>query len=203
MLTFDPAALEPSAIHKLLIGSVVPRPIAWVSTADRAGQPNLAPFSFFTIASVDPPQLLFCPLHGPGGKKDTLLNIQATGEFVLHIVSEELVAAMNQTAAPYPAGTSEFAAAGIAATPSVRVGPPRVSAALVAFECRAVTVVPLAGSEVVIGQVVLAHVHESVYDHGRIQLAALRPVARLAGNFYARTTDIFELARPTTAEGGT
>lgn len=200
MIRIDPAGIDRKAMYKLLIGSVVPRPIAWVSSLSADGTPNIAPFSYFNIACSDPPMLLFCPQHRPdGAHKDTLRNVEQTGEFVLHIVSEDLVVPMNQSSADYAYGTDEFAQIGIEAVPSVRVAPPRVALAKVAFECRVEQIVLLGaagGGAVVIGQVVLMHVHDDVWDDGHIVLDALQPVARLAGNGYARITDTFDLPRP-------
>jgi flavin reductase (DIM6/NTAB) family NADH-FMN oxidoreductase RutF len=187
-------------MYKIMIGAVVPRPIAWVASISPNGQPNLAPFSYFNIACTDPPMLLFCPQRrGDGSPKDTLRNIQATGEFVLHIVSEELTAAMNQTSADYPYERDEFSAAGLRAEPSRMIAPPRVAEAAIAFECRVEQIVQVGserGGEIVIGRVVLIHVRDDVYDNGYIVLDALKPVARLAGSDYARVTDTFSLPRP-------
>ncbi|HEY0739529.1 MAG TPA: flavin reductase family protein [Herpetosiphonaceae bacterium] len=202
-MQIDPASLTEREIYKILIGAVVPRPIAWVSSIGAEGTPNLAPFSYFNIACTDPPMLLFCPQRrGDGSPKDTLRNVQTTGEFVLHIVSEELAAAMNQTSAEYPYGTDELAATGLRAAPSILVAPPRVADAAVAFECRVEQIVHVGserGGEVVIGRVLQIHVRDDVYRDGYIVLDALKPVARLAGNDYARVTDTFSLQRPTRA----
>lgn len=200
MIRIDPRELSRPAMYNVLIGSVVPRPIAWVSTVDAAGVRNLAPFSYFNIACAQPPMLLFCPQHRPnGGHKHTLANVEATGEFVLHVVSEDLVALMNQTSADYPDTMDEFEQTGLAAVPSDLIAPPRVADAKIAFECRVEQIVPLGGATggaVVIGRVVLAHVADEVWNDGHIVLDALRPVARLAGNSYARVTDTFALPRP-------
>ncbi len=199
-MQIDPAGLPRQDVYKLLIGSVVPRPIAWVSSIDAAGVPNLAPFSYFNIACVAPPMLLFCPQRRPDGSpKDTLRNVTETGEFVLHIVNEALVEAMNRTAAEFPPGMSEFEEARIARAPGERVRPPRVVAAPVAFECRVEQIVRLgdaAGADVVIGRVLLIHIADEVYRDGYVILDALRPIARLAGSDYARVTDTFSLPRP-------
>jgi flavin reductase (DIM6/NTAB) family NADH-FMN oxidoreductase RutF len=206
-MVIDPSKLEPREVYKLLIGSVVPRPIAWVSTISRAGQSNLAPFSYFNIGCANPPTLLFCPDRRPNGtKKDTLLNVEATEEFVIHVVDERTVEAMNRTSGNYPSGVNEFEIAGLAAVPSTKVRPPRVAAAPIAFECRLFQIVPLgdgvSGGEVVIGRVVLIHVRDDVRVGTYIDLEALRPVARLAGNGYARVTDTFELQRPVLPDSG-
>lgn len=192
--------LSEREVYKLLIGAVVPRPIAWVASISAEGQPNLAPFSYFNIACSAPPMLLFCPQRRPDGSpKDTLRNVSATGEFVLHIVSEELVAPMNQSSADYPYGVDEFAQIGLRGAASQRVTPPRIAEAAIAFECRVEQIVSLgapAGGEVVIGRVLLAHLRDEVYQDGYIVLDALRPVARLAGNDYARISETFTLPRP-------
>lgn len=200
MIRIDPTNIDRQAMYRLLIGSVVPRPIAWVSSLSTGGTPNLAPFSYFNIACIAPPMLLFCPQRRlDGSPKDTLRNVEQTGEFVLHIVSENLVLPMNQSSAEYPYGTDEFTEIGVDAVPSVVVAPPRVAQANIAFECRVEQIVPLGGpggASVVIGRVLLVHVHDDVWDDGYIVLDALQPVARLAGNGYARVTDTFDLARP-------
>jgi flavin reductase (DIM6/NTAB) family NADH-FMN oxidoreductase RutF len=199
-MQIDPATLERQAIYKLLIGTVVPRPIAWVASVNRESIPNLAPFSYFNIACIEPPMLLFCPQRRPNGtKKDTLLNVEATEEFVLHIVSEELAVPMNQTSGDYPHGTDEFEAAGLQAIPSNLVRPPRVANAPIAFECRVEQIVQVGGptgAEVVIGRVLLVHLRDDIWQNGYIILDALKPVARLAGTGYARVTDTFNLSRP-------
>jgi flavin reductase (DIM6/NTAB) family NADH-FMN oxidoreductase RutF len=200
-MVIDPSALEPREVYKLLIGSVVPRPIAWVSSISPEGQLNLAPFSYFNIACANPPTLLFCPnRRADRSKKDTLLNIEATGEYVIHIVDEARVEAMNHSSAEFPRDVDEFEAAGLSAAPSLWVRPPRVAEAPIAFECRLFQVVPVSdgpqGGEVVIGRVLLIHVRDDVRPDTYIDLDALRPVARLAGNGYARVTDTFDLPRP-------
>ena len=199
-MQLDPDHLSQPAMYKLLIGAVVPRPIAWVASISVEGQPNLAPFSYFNIACSAPPMLLFCPQRRPdGAPKDTLRNVSAGGEFVLHIVSEDLVGPMNQSAADYPYGIDEFAQAGLLSAASLRVRPPRIADAAVAFECRVEQIVPLGdpiGGEIVIGRVVLVHLRDEVYRDGYIALDALKPVARLAGNDYARISETFTLPRP-------
>jgi flavin reductase (DIM6/NTAB) family NADH-FMN oxidoreductase RutF len=200
MLHIDPTTLDRKAIYKLLIGAVVPRPIAWVSSVNADGQRNLAPFSYFNIACIEPPMLLFCPQHRPNGShKDTLRNVEQTGAFVLHIVSEDLVKPMNHSSADYPYGTDEFEQAGLQAMPSVRIAPPRVAGAKIAFECGVEQIVSVGGptgAAVVIGRVLLVHLAADVWDDGYIVLDALQPIARLAGNGYARVTDTFDLPRP-------
>lgn len=199
-MQIDPATLPRKDMYKILIGTVVPRPIAWVSSLNPDGVPNLAPFSYFNIAAIEPPMLLFCPQRRANGSvKDTYRNVKATGEFVLHIVSEALVEPMNQTSADYPYGMDEFEQAGLTSAQSLLVKPPRVADAAVAFECRVDQIVPVGGTtgaDVVIGRVLLVHLRDEVYDNGYIVLDALSPVARLAGNDYARVKDTFTIPRP-------
>jgi flavin reductase (DIM6/NTAB) family NADH-FMN oxidoreductase RutF len=200
-MVIDPSALERQNMYKLLIGSVVPRPIAWVSTISPGGRPNLAPFSYFNIACANPPTLLFCPnRRADGSKKDTLLNIEATGEYVIHIVDEARVEQMNRTSAEFPPEVDEFEQAGLTPSPSRRVRPARVAEAPIAFECRLFQIVPVgdapSGGDVVIGRVLLVHIRDDVRPDTDVDLRALRPVARLAGSGYARITDTFDLPRP-------
>ena len=165
-MEFDPAALPPNAMYKLLISSVVPRPIAWVSSVDRAGVRNLAPFSYFMAITDDPPTIAFSSSFrgaGPDGKKDTLRNIEDTGEFVVNVVDDDLAAQMNVTSGEYPPEVDEFEVAALAVAPGTRVGVPRVASAPITLECR---------------------------------LDRLRPVGRLAGNLYTHVHDIFEMKRP-------
>ena len=200
-MVIDPATLERREVYKLLIGSVVPRPIAWVASMNAEGQPNLAPFSYFNVACSNPPTLLFCPnRRADGSKKDTLLNVEATGEFVIHIVDEQTVEAMNATSADYPHGADEFTVAGLTPVPSIRVRPPRVAEAPIAFECQLFQIVPVgdgpSGGDIVIGRVVLVHIRDDIRPDTYIDLKALQPVARLAGNSYAHVTETFDLPRP-------
>lgn len=200
VILIDPAELSRKDNYKLLIGAVVPRPIAWVSSLSADGVPNLAPFSYFTIACQDPPMLLFCPQRRADGTiKDTQRNIAATGEFVLHIVSEALAGPMNQTAAEYPPELSEWDQTQLAAVPSLRVAPLRVAEAPIAFECRVeqqLSVGGVTGGDIIVGRVLLAHVRDDVYDDGYVLLDSLQPIGRLAGHNYARVTDTFTLPRP-------
>lgn len=203
MIDLDPNTLSNQERYKLLIGSIVPRPIAFVSTMSPQGVANLAPFSFFTACGSSPMRVCFVPMtrSSDGQKKDTLKNIEATKEFVVHIVSEDMALAMNQTSAEYPPEVSEFEAAGLTPIPSLKVKPPRVKEAKIQMECTLHQLVELGTGigegTIVIGNVVALHFDDTVYQEGRIDLTALQPVARLAGSGYARTTDTFELPRPT------
>lgn len=205
-MQLDPQVVDKAAMYKVLIGSVVPRPIAWVSSVDAAGVRNLAPFSFFMAITHDPPTLAFssgprgADTSGPGGKKDTLANVEATGEFVVNVVDDALALAMNVTSGDYPPEVDEFAQAGLAAAPSVKVKAPRVAAAPVSMECRLTRVIPVGNlpHHLVLGEIVHMHVRDDVYDAatGRIDMHRLRPVGRLAGHLYTHVHDIFEMKRP-------
>ncbi len=206
MPTFAAAGLTPTENYKLLSGSVVPRPIAWVSTVDAAGVRNLAPYSFFNAVSANPPVVCFCPSareekDGLRATKDTLANVRATGEFVVNIVSEELAEQMNRTAAQLPPEADEFEAAGLTALPSVEIRAPRVAEAPVQMECRLQQIVEIGalpgGGSLVLGEVVRWHIRDDAWREGMHVLPeALRAVGRMAGSTYVRTRDRFDLPRP-------
>jgi flavin reductase (DIM6/NTAB) family NADH-FMN oxidoreductase RutF len=207
MKTFNAAKLTPQQNYKLLSGTVLPRPIAFVSTIDANGIRNLAPFSFFTVASANPPIVVFCPLFRPENPKrltatkDTLANIQATKEFVLNIVSEDFVEKMNQTAAEVPPEIDEWELSGLTAVPSEIVNPPRVGESRMQMECRLLQVVvasdqPLGGS-LVLGEVLRFHLADDVVNEDLIvDPDKLNAVGRMAGAAYIRTRDRFDLERP-------
>jgi flavin reductase (DIM6/NTAB) family NADH-FMN oxidoreductase RutF len=198
----DVAKLSVGDAYKLLIGTIVPRPIAWVSTIGKSGVTNLAPFSFFNGVCSNPPSLLFCPVNHPDGReKDTLRNIREIKQFVVNIASEPLAKAVNQSSADYPSNVSEFAEAGVTPVPSTRVAPPRVKESPASFECELLELIKVgpggAGSgHVVIGKIVYAHFAKGVYEAGKISIAALQPIARLGGPNYCPVRDVFELQRP-------
>jgi flavin reductase (DIM6/NTAB) family NADH-FMN oxidoreductase RutF len=199
-MLLSPTDLSDNERYKLLIGTIVPRPIAWVSTISPNGVPNLAPFSYFTIACTDPMTLLFCPQRQPDGtKKDTLVNIEATGEFVINLTNEETAVAMNRSATALPYGESEFVWAGVTAIPSEIVSVPRVAEAPVAFECLIRQILDIGGGEgggtVVLGTVQCIHIRDDVMVNGYVQMDALKPIGRLAGSAYTRVTDTFHLKR--------
>jgi flavin reductase (DIM6/NTAB) family NADH-FMN oxidoreductase RutF len=205
MLSFDPANCETQDINKLLLGSVVPRPIAFVSTIDQIGTRNLAPFSFFTVVSVNPPVLAFCPsVPSKGVVKDTFRNILATGEFVVNIVSEEFAEQMNQCSAEVPPEVDEFALSRLTPVASELVIPPRVAESRVQMECRMLQVIlvsnrPMGGS-LVLGEVLRFHVREEIISNFRIDPDKLNAIGRMAGATYSRTTDRFQMERPKNAE---
>ncbi len=202
-MDINPAEYPHREVYKLLTAAVVPRPIAWVSTLNAAGQPNLAPFSFFNAVCSNPPTVLFCTGirgadHAP---KDTYHNVRATGEFVINFVTEALAEAMNVTAAEVPAHVNEFERAGLTAVPGRTVRAPHVAETPIYFECRLREIVTISeepgGGHVIIGTVTFIHCDDSVYREGNyIDFDAYRPVGRMTGAGYTRTTDRFDLARP-------
>jgi len=201
-MVVDPATVEPLNVYKLMIGAIVPRPIAFVSTISADGVPNLAPFSFFTGVSANPPVIAFSPMRraSNGGRKDTLNNIEATREFVVNVVSEEFAERMNLCSEEFPPEVDEFKVSGLTPVASDLVKPARVAESHMNMECRLVQVVhvspkPLGGS-IVLGEVVRFHVDDALVDNFRIDPDKLRAFGRMGGNSYARTTDRFELIRP-------
>lgn len=200
-MEFDAAALAKTDLYKLMTGAIVPRPIAWVSSLDATGKPNLAPFSYFNAVSADPPTLMFSGgAHTPTRRKDTVRNVEDTGEFVVNVVTEDLAEAMNASAIAAPRGFDEFEFAGVTAEPGRAVSVPRVAESPVHFECRVAHVYRVRegedASSVVFGRIVHIHVADHLLDGTRIDTAALRPLARLGGPQYAGLAEIFTLARP-------
>ena len=189
--------------YKLLIGSIVPRPIGFISTVSPAGIYNLAPFSFFNGVCSEPMAILFCPVirGSDGQEKDTLKNIKATKEFVANIVSEEFASQMNQCSAEYPREIDEFKESGLTPMPSKIVKPPLVKEAKINMECKLLQLVEIGNKPgngtVVIGEVVYFHIQEDIYQDGKIILNKLKPIGRLGGADYCKVTDVFSLPRPT------
>jgi flavin reductase (DIM6/NTAB) family NADH-FMN oxidoreductase RutF len=189
-------------VYKLLIGSVLPRPIAFVSTRSKAGIDNLAPFSFFTVICANPPTVCFSIMRkGPAAqKKDTLTNIEETREFVINVVDESYVAAMNACSEEFEPDISEFIHSGLTPVPSVAVTPPRVGESPISLECRLKQIVEISaepgGGSLVIGTVVRIVVRDDLYENGRIVTERWHPLGRMAGATFARVTDTFEMERP-------
>lgn len=199
-MTIIPESRTLQDVHRILIGAVVPRPIALVSSVSAEGILNLAPFSFFNAVCSDPPVICFAAARRAGGKKDTLANIESTGEFVVNIVSEDFAERMNRTAGDYAPGVDEFAVSGLTAVKSELVKPPRVGESRVNFECKLLQNIVVSdraqGSNLILGTVVRMHVDDAVLMDGRIDPDRLRAIGRMGGNSYSRTTDRFEIARP-------
>lgn len=202
MLEFDVAALTQNESYKFLIGSIVPRPIALVSTVNSDGQGNLAPFSFFNAVSTRPLCVSVSVTRRTNGeKKDTLKNIEATGELVINTVAEWMIEPVNHCSADYPHGVDEMQKVGLTPIASTQVKPPRVKESPVQLECRLRQLVEVgdgsAGSAtLIIAEVVRIHVHEKAYSNGRILLKEILPISRLAGDSYGLTPETFDIARP-------
>jgi flavin reductase (DIM6/NTAB) family NADH-FMN oxidoreductase RutF len=204
----SPSDLSHSELYSIVLNSVAPRPIAWVSTVSPSGQLNLAPFSFFNAVCVDPPLLAFAPgLRPPkraeashGEAKDTLRNVRDTKEFVVNIVTYELREAMNITSGEYDPSVNEFELAKLTPQSSAVVRPPRVAESPVSFECRLHQILdfstaPTSGS-LVIGQIVSIHINDAHLKEGRLDRNSLDLIGRMGGLQYTRTTQRFEMVRP-------
>ena len=201
-MKIDVAESSPDEVYRWLVGIVTPRPIGWVTTLDAEGRVNLAPFSFFNVFGADPPVVVFSPVNRrDGSRKDTLLNVEATGEFVLNAAVESLAEAVNLSSVELPRGQSEADLAGLSLLPSARVKPPRVAESPTHLECRLRQIVrvgdgPMAAN-LIIGEVVAIHVDDSVIgSDGRVDPSKLKTIARLGGDWYCRTSDLFTLKRP-------
>lgn len=200
MILIDPEQNGERDNYKLLIGSVIPRPIAFVTTQSEAGVVNGAPFSYFNIVSSNPPMVSLSIQRPAGGRKDTARNIYANGEFVVHIVDRDNVGKINETAASLPPSESEVDMAGLTQVPSAVVSVPGIQESKIRMECRLVESVKLGGdgpgSDLFIGKIVQFHVDEAIYENGRIDPRGLDAVSRLAGTNYAAIGEIFSLERP-------
>lgn len=206
MFTVNPAECESRQIYKLMTGIIVPRPIALVSTIDANGVVNLAPFSFFCGVGSIPPTVLFCPalrsLGSPeaGQRKDTLRNVEETGEFVVNVVSDAIAAAANASSAEVPPDVDEFRLSGLTPVASLVVRPPRVAESPAQMECRLLQVIYTSrepgGGVIVLGEVVRFHVRGDLLEDFRVDPAGLDAVGRMAGNTWVRTRDRIELIRP-------
>jgi flavin reductase (DIM6/NTAB) family NADH-FMN oxidoreductase RutF len=200
-MKIDPKTVPAPVSYRLLVGSVVPRPIAFVSTRSIAGVNNLAPFSFFNAVCGDPPVVLFCPVWRDP-MKDTLANVRETREFVVNIVNEDIVEQMNACSAEVPANVDEFAMSGLTPLESDLVNAPRVAESPVSMECKLLQIVEISaqpmGGNIVIGEVLRFHVDDRIIDAGSYKIDAekLRAVGRMSGYDYTRTHDRFSLVRP-------
>ena len=200
-MQFDPQEIDQKAIYKLLTGAVIPRPIGWISSISEDGILNLAPFSFFNALGDDPPHVMFSTVRTNDTNKDTLNNVLTTKQFVVNMVTEELVEKMNLTSKTIPSNESEFELAGLTPIASLKIKPPRVQESPITMECELVHHYTLenhkfGGSTVIIGKIVMFHVDESVLlDDFKINLETYRPVARLAGSNYSTLGEIFSIKR--------
>ena len=192
-LDVAPAEWDPQDVYFLMTGLVVPRPIAWVSTVSADGVLNLAPHSYFNVMSNDPPHVVI----GSSGRKDTLANIEATGELVVNITTEHVLEQMNASAVDAPPEVDEFERVGVTPVASHTVAPARVAEAMAALECRLVQVVPAGNGHIVIAEVTRIHIDRRVWRDGRVAPDLLRPVLRFAGTQYGTVGELFKLPRPT------
>jgi flavin reductase (DIM6/NTAB) family NADH-FMN oxidoreductase RutF len=188
---FSPRDMGASGFYKFLTSVIIPRPIAWVSSTSADGIDNLAPHSFFTVASTEPPIVQFTPT----ARKDTLNNVEATGEFVVNFASEDLFTKINDTGTNFPPDVSEFDAAGLTREPSLTVRPPRVAESPVALECGLHQVIPVGNSFLVLGEVLHAVVRTDVLSGTHPDSRLLKPLARLGRNEWSRLGEILEIAR--------
>lgn len=203
MADFDLGAMERRDVYQLLTRVVAPRPIAFVSSMDPEGGRNLAPFSFFTMGGLNPPSLAFCPVNTRDAQvKDTVRNIETTGEYVVNVVTRAMAEKMNQCSWPYPPDSDEFEAAGFTPAESALVKPPRVAESPVAIECRLHRILrhgegPLA-SNYIIGEALRVHVEESVMDEGHPDARKIELIGRLGADWYVHASEdaLFELPRP-------
>ena len=187
----DPTALGSGSFYSFLTSVIVPRPIAWVSSRSSVGVDNLAPHSFFTVSAVDPPIVQFTSV----GRKDSLNNIEQTGEFVVCLTPEPLFEQVNATGTDFPADVSEFDAVGIEREASLKVAPPRVARSPVALECKLHTTLTFGVGTVVMGRVVHAVVDEEALEDGRPAIEKLRPLSRLGANEWSTPGQIREITR--------
>jgi flavin reductase (DIM6/NTAB) family NADH-FMN oxidoreductase RutF len=206
-----PTQIPHREFYNILISTVAPRPIAWVSSLSASGQPNLAPFSFFNAVCAKPPLLAFAPgmrapkksaaAGEPGGEpKDTLRNVRETGEFVINLVTFELAEAMNLTSGDYDSSIDEFELAKVVSAPSQVVRPRRVAESPVSFECKLYQILEFnpapEGSSLVIGEIVSLHIDDRHVKEGRLDRNSLDLIGRMGGMQYTRTTERFEMVRP-------
>jgi flavin reductase (DIM6/NTAB) family NADH-FMN oxidoreductase RutF len=201
VLSIDPASISERDNYKFLIGSIIPRPIAFVTTKSKEGVINGAPFSYFNIVSSNPPMISLSIQRASGKRKDTARNIIESKEFVVHIVDEQNVKKINKTAASLPPNQSEIDLASLTTVESVKIAVPGVKEAKIRMECLLEHSLELdgldtPGCDLIIGKIVQFHIESDIYENGRIDPRGLAAVSRLAGNNYAKIGEIFEIERP-------
>ncbi|MCG5055202.1 MAG: flavin reductase family protein [Myxococcales bacterium] len=201
-MRFDPSTLPARDVYQLMIGLITPRPIAWISTLSAEGVPNLAPFSFFSGVGANPPTVVFsCVDRRDGTPKDTVRNLRVVPEFVVSAASFDQRVAVNETSAEFDYEVDEFAACGLTPVASEQVRPPRVGESRAHLECVVHQIVrvgdgPLAAN-LVIGRIVMVHADDAIVTaEGQIDAHKLDTIGRMGGASYARTTELFELPRP-------
>ena len=195
-MILDPKTVSPGAFYQFMISVVVPRPIAFVSTMSPEGRLNVAPFSYFNAITNQPP-LLGISINRRGGvPKDTLRNVEQTGEFVVNTVDESLGPRMVQSSGDWPADVDEFQLTGLTPVPSDLVKPPRVGESPINMECRLHRIVELGAAFFVVGEIVRAHVKDEVLTNGRVDIEKLRPLGRLGGDGYSVVREVVHMPRP-------
>lgn len=202
MLSINPSTQSERDNYKLLIGSIIPRPIAFVTTLSTGGVLNAAPFSYFTIVTADPPMVAISVQRKQGVRKDTSRNAIDTGAFVVHIAGESYIDQINQSAAALPPEESEVTLTGLTPVASHLIAVPGIAEASIRMECVLEQAIPLGGTadspaaDLLIGRVVYFHIDENLVDNGHIDPNKLNPVSRLAGSSYAKLGEIFAIDRP-------
>lgn len=202
MISIDPAMQSERENYKLLIGSVIPRPIAFVTTLSQDGVLNAAPFSYFSVVSSTPPMLSVSVQRRNGVMKDTARNANEMGALVIHIIDESSIEAVNRTAANLPPHESEVDSSGLTPVASDMIAVPGIAEAKFRMECVLERSLPLGGSseapacDLLIARVVRFQIAEDIYDNGRIDPAKLNPVSRLAGSSYSTLGKLFSINRP-------
>jgi flavin reductase (DIM6/NTAB) family NADH-FMN oxidoreductase RutF len=198
----QPGEISKRALYGHMTRLITPRPIAWVSTRSTSGVLNLAPFSYFNAVGTHPPTLMFCPANkADGTKKDTLANIERTGQFVVNLVSAGVVQPMSDSSAEFGPEVDEFAECGLTPVDSQHVEVPRVGEALAAMECELHTSMVLGtgpgGANLVVGRILAIYVDDGCLDpRGRVDPAKLDTLGRMGGNLYVTTRDRLEVERP-------
>lgn len=201
-MQIDVSKTDIVAVYQMLVGLVAPRPIAWVTTISANGIVNLAPFSFFNAFGANPPVVVFSPtLKRDGGKKDTLINVEASGEFVINGSTEKHADLINLSSKMLLPDESEIELTGLSTIKSDRVKPPRLAEVPFALECKVLQIIPIGYSAIsanlVVGEIVTMHIEDAVLDEkGLPDPRKLKAIARLGGEFWCRTQDLFQLERP-------
>jgi len=198
-MILDPSAVSPGDLYRFMISVVVPRPIAFVSTVGRDGRFNVAPFSYYNAITNRPPLLGISINRREGVPKDTLRNIEQTEEFVVNSVDEPLAAQMVLSSGEWPDDVDEFALTALTPVPSDLIKPPRVGESPVSLECRLHRLIELGSTFFVVGEILRAHVRDSVLTDGRVDIAKLRPLGRLGGDGYSVVRDVVHMPRPKVA----
>lgn len=201
-MIYDPKKLTFQQTHKLMIGSIIPRPIAFVATTSNEKINNIAPFSYFNGVCSNPPTIMFAPARRgwDGKEKDTLVNIRDTKEFTINIVSESFAQQMVECSTDYDSKVDEFDISGLNIAKSKKILPPRLKEAKISFECNLNQIVEIgdgkAGSGfVVIGSIVLFHINDEIITNEKIDIQKLNPIGRLAGDWYTKPTNNFKMSR--------